>query len=76
MNYSKYRFNLDMQSYISQISLPVRQNDTGIVLRINLTDGGVPYTIKDGCMAVFFAKNYILLGMVDFISKIAYNTLV
>lgn len=56
MNYSKYRFNLDMQSYISQVSLPVRQNDTGIVLRINLTDGGVPYTIKDGCMAVFFAK--------------------
>lgn len=56
MNYSKYRFNLDMQSYISQISLPVRQNDTGIVLRINLTDGGVPYTIKDGCMAMFFAR--------------------
>ena len=56
MNYSKYRFNLDMQSYISQISLPVRQYDTGIVLRINLTDGGVPYAIKDGCRAVFYAR--------------------
>lgn len=56
MNYSKYRFNLDMQSYISQISLPVRQYDTGIVLRINLTDGGVPYAIRDGCRAVFYAK--------------------
>ena len=56
MNYSKYRFNLDMQSYISQISLPVRQHDTGIVLRINLTDGGVPYVIRDGCRAVFYAR--------------------
>lgn len=56
MNYSKYRFNLDMQSYISQISLPVRQHDTGIVLRINLTDGGVPYSIKNGCRAVFYAR--------------------
>lgn len=56
MNYSKYRFNLDMQSYISQISLPVRQHDTGIVLQINLTDGGVPYVIKDGCRAVFYAR--------------------
>lgn len=56
MNYSKYRFNLDMQSYISQIALPVRQHDTGIVLRINLTDGGVPYVIEDGCRAVFCAR--------------------
>ena len=56
MEYSKYRFNLDMQSYISQVSLPVRQYDTGIVLRINLTDGGVPYIIKDGCRAVFCAR--------------------
>lgn len=56
MNHTKYRFNLDMQSHISQISLPMRQNDTGIVLRINLTDGGIPYTIKDGCMAWFFGR--------------------
>lgn len=56
MNYSKYRFNLDMQSYISQVSLPVRQHDTGIILRINLTDGGVPYVIRDGCRAVFYAR--------------------
>ena len=56
MNYTKYRFNLDMQSHISQISLPVRQRDTGINLYISLTDGGVPYTIKDGCRAVFSAK--------------------
>lgn len=56
MNYTKYRFNLDMQSHISQISLPVRQRDTGISLYISLTDGGIPYTIKDGCRAVFNAK--------------------
>lgn len=56
MNYSKYRFTLDMQSNISQVSLPVRQYDTGIRLYISLTDGGNPYIIEDGCRAVFCAK--------------------
>ena len=56
MNYSKYRFNLDMQTHISQVSLPVRQHDTGISLYIGLTDGGNPYTINDGCLAAFYAR--------------------
>ena len=57
MNYSKYRFNLDMQSNISQVSLPVRQGDTSVNLYIGLTmDGGNPYLIEEGCRAVFVAK--------------------
>ena len=56
MNNSKYRFTLDMHSTISQVSLPVRENDAGIELRITLTDGGTPYHIADGCRAVFCAR--------------------
>ncbi len=54
MNFSKYRFNLDMQSHISQVSLPVRHLDTGRKLFIGLTDGGNPYIIENGCRAVFY----------------------
>lgn len=56
MNYSNYRFTLDMQSNISQVSLPVRLLDTSRKLYISLTDGGSPYTIADGCRAVFYAR--------------------
>lgn len=56
MNFSNYRFSLDMQSNISQVSLPVREFDTGRKLYIGLTDGGNPYVIKEGCRAVFFAR--------------------
>ena len=56
MNYSNYRFTLDMQSNISQVSLPVRLFDTSRKLYMSLTDGGIPYTIADGCRAVFYAE--------------------
>ena len=56
MNYSKYRFTLDMHRCVSQISIPVMQYDTGINLYISLADGGRPYVINDGCIAVFYAK--------------------
>lgn len=56
MNYSKYRLTLDIQRNISQISIPVRRYDTGINLRISLTDGGSPYLIENGCLAVFYGK--------------------
>ena len=56
MNYSNYRFTLDMQSNISQVSLPVRLLDTSRRLYISLTDGGSPYTIANGCRAVFYAR--------------------
>lgn len=56
MNYSNYRFNLDVQSAVSQVSLPVRLLDTARRLYIGLTDGGTPYIIEDGCRAVFCAR--------------------
>lgn len=56
MNYSNYRFNLDVQSTVSQVSLPVRLLDTGRRLYIGLTDGGTPYIIEAGCRAVFYAR--------------------
>ena len=56
MNYSNYRFTLDIQSNISQVSLPVRLGDTGRRLYINLTDSGNPYTISKGSRAVFSGK--------------------
>lgn len=57
MNTSKYRFTLDMQSEISQMSLPVRQWDNNRELLINLTDSGTPYIIERGCYAYFAATN-------------------
>lgn len=56
MNYSIYRFTLDIHKTKSQVSIPVLFHDTGIKFYISLTDGGKPYFIEDGCRAVFSAK--------------------
>ena len=56
MNYSDYRFTLDIQIHQAQVSVPVTLNDTARKLYIGLTDGRKPYTIADGCRAVFAAK--------------------
>ena len=56
MNSSYYRFTLNLQSNVSQISLPVRQYDTSRGFCISFADGASPYTIKDGCRAVLTAK--------------------
>ena len=56
MNYSIYRFTLDIHKTKSQVSIPVLYRDTGIKFYISLTDGGKPYFIEDGCRAVFSAK--------------------
>jgi hypothetical protein len=52
MIYSKHRFTLDMQVQHSQIAIPVTVGDTGKVFLINLSDGGVPYKIPDGSLAM------------------------
>ena len=52
MIYSKHRFTLDMQVRHSQIAIPVTVGDTGKVFLINLTDGGVPYKIPEGSLAM------------------------
>lgn len=56
MNSACYRFSLSMQSYQSQVSLPVLLGDTARVLLIKFVDNGKPYFINDGCRAVFFAE--------------------
>ena len=56
MNYSDYRFTLDVQIHQAQVSVPVSLNDTARRLCIGLTDGRKPYTIEDGCIASFVAK--------------------
>ena len=55
MNYSDYRFTLDVQIHQAQVSVPVTLNDTARRLYIGFTDGRKPYTIPNGCRAVFAA---------------------
>lgn len=52
MNYSIFRFTLNMHNHRSQASVSAFQGDTAVRLLINITDGGVPYTIGDGCVAM------------------------
>ena len=52
MIYSKHRFTLDMQVAHSQIAIPVTVGDTAKVFLINLSDGGVPYKIPEGSLAM------------------------
>lgn len=56
MNYSTYRFTLDLQKTKSQVSIPVPHTDTGVQFFINLTDGGKPYKIEEACTAVLYGK--------------------
>lgn len=52
MNSSEFRFTLDLHSSQSQVSLPVMAGDTGRTFYISLADGGAPYRIEDGCLAM------------------------
>ena len=56
MNSSIYRFCLDLHSTQSQISIPVLLGDTGRELHISLSDGGNPYIIADGCLAMLSVR--------------------
>lgn len=56
MNYSVYKFTLDLQVTQSQVSIPVTFGDTGRQLYITLTDGGSPYLLKEGSRAVLSAR--------------------
>ena len=56
MNYSDYRFTLDVQIHQAQVSVPVSFGDSARRLCIGLTDGRKPYVITEGCIAVFNAK--------------------
>lgn len=56
MNYSTYRFTLDIHKTRSQVSIPVLFQDTWVQFFINLTDGGKPYTLEEVDKAVLFGK--------------------
>ena len=56
MNSSTYRFILDLHSTQSQISLPVMHGDTARVWYISLADGGLPFIIEDGWLAMLTIK--------------------
>ena len=56
MNYSTYRFTLDLRKHESQMSIAVFTNDTAVRLCISLTDGGIPYHVGEGCRAVLYGK--------------------
>ena len=56
MNYSDYRFTLDVQVHQAQVSVPVMLGDTARRLFISLSDGRKPYYIADGCRAVLVAQ--------------------
>lgn len=55
MNYSSYRFSLDLRNTRSSVVVKAKRADTGRKLFITLTDGGVPYHITEDCYAVFTA---------------------
>jgi hypothetical protein len=56
MNFSTYRFTLDLQKHKSQISIAAFQYDTAIKLIIGLTDGGVPYHLDGNLRAELYGK--------------------
>ena len=55
MNYSVYRFTLDIQQERQQI-LRVKKGDTKRAFEIMLSEKGEPYKITDDCYAVFSAR--------------------
>lgn len=53
MNYSIYRISLDIRKTSSQTSLSVKRGDTARRICAVIKENGNPYTIADGCTAVF-----------------------
>lgn len=56
MNYSVYRFTLDIHKTKSQVSIPVLLGDTNVKFYISLNDGGTPYKITEGCTVMFAGR--------------------
>ncbi len=53
---AKTRFTLDVQEASSQIAIPVTLGDTAREFYITLTDGGRPFAIPDGFLAMITIK--------------------
>jgi hypothetical protein len=56
MNDSLIDIVLPLQNGATDVYRTIRKGDTAKVLRIFLTDGGVPYRVADGCHAYFIGK--------------------
>lgn len=56
MNSSNYRFTLDLHGTQSQVSVPASVGDTSRTLYISLSEGGSPYFIEDGKLAMLSIK--------------------
>lgn len=52
MNKPCARITLDLQQPSTSVTVAVKRNDIGRMLRISLSDGGFPYEISPGCYAV------------------------
>lgn len=56
MNSSIFRFNLDLHTTQSQISIPVLQGDTNRTWKISFTDGENPVSLGEGSIATLSIK--------------------
>lgn len=56
MNSSIYRITLDIHRQTTQVNLAVKKGDTARRIVATLSDGGVPYSIGEGCYAVFMGQ--------------------
>lgn len=74
MNYSTYRFTLDIHKARSQVSIPVMYQDTWVRFYINLTDGGKPYTLEEVDRAVLYGKKADGTALVNDCEVIDNNT--
>ncbi len=55
MNLSVYNISLDLHDQSSQIHLKMKKSDTARMIAARLTENGKPFTLPDGCTAVFCA---------------------
>ena len=74
MNYSTYRFTLDIHQVRSQMSIPLFFQDTWVRFLINLTDGGKPYTLEEVAKATLFGKKADGTSLVEDCNIIENNT--
>lgn len=51
-----FRITLDIHKLGSQAVIPCFQGDSGYTIIARLTENGMPFTIEDGCTAIFQAK--------------------
>lgn len=56
MNQSNYWISLDINKIHSQLTLSLKQGETGRKIHISLTEDGRPYQISEGCYAYLQAR--------------------